>query len=153
LNHIRLLGAVATLTATLCATAGCSAETARPTAASAVPDASLTNTYWKVGTLSGASFTPADGDREPHLVLDDAGQAKGFAGCNRFFGSYERVENALRFGPLGATRMACEHAMDVEDRLLAALARVRFYEIRGDSLTLRDEAGDDLVGLEAVYLP
>jgi heat shock protein HslJ len=118
-----------------------------------VPDASLTGTYWKVVAIGGEPVELTADMREPNLVLDGSGHAKGFGGCNRFFGSFEQVENSLTLGPLGATRMACEHGMDIEDRLLAALGRVRYFEIHGDSLTLRDEAGTDLVELEAVYLP
>lgn len=119
----------------------------------AVPDASLTGTYWKVVAIEGQPVELEPDMREPHLILDGSGHAKGFGGCNRYFGSFEQVENSLTLGPLGSTRMACEHGMDIEDHLLAAFGRVRFFEIHGDSLTLRDDAGTDLVDLEAVYLP
>lgn len=49
----------------------------------------------------------------------------GFAGCNRFFGSYVHSENKLQFSPIGSTRMMCdEEKNDVEMTLFETLSKV-----------------------------
>jgi hypothetical protein len=53
----------------------------------------------------------------PTLQLATAdNRASGFAGCNRFGGTYKLSSGALEFGPLALTRMACPSGMDVDLR-------------------------------------
>jgi putative lipoprotein len=103
---------------------------------SAKPDTSLTNTYWKLVELDAQPAVLGAGGRELHMVLMSEGsRVRGFSGCNRFTGSYERNESQLRFKPLAATRMACRVGMEQEQRFLDALGSVRRFSISGDSLT------------------
>ncbi len=117
------------------------------------PDASLTDTYWKLTELDGQPASLGARGRELHLVMNgQESGVRGFSGCNQFTGSYERDDARLRFGPLVATRMACIDGMDQEQRFLAALASAMRFTISGDGLALY--SGDERLTLrfEAVYL-
>jgi putative lipoprotein len=102
------------------------------------PDVSLTDTYWKLTEIDGQAVALGAGERELHMVLTSRGGARvrGFAGCNRFTGSYQQVESQLRFKPLAATRMACLKGMEQEQLFLEALGEVVRFTINGDSLAL-----------------
>ena len=76
-------------------------------------------------------------DKAPYLELNSKkASAYGFGGCNRFFGSYETSGNSLKFGAMGATRMACPEGMDEEQELFTALGATTRYEIHGSKLML-----------------
>ena len=117
------------------------------------PDASLTNTYWKLVSVGSETYRHEGGNREPHLQLRHDGNAvTGFGGCNTYTGRFERDESTarLRFVQLVATQRACVEGMEIEARFLAALREANRYAIRGDTLRLlRDD--EDLLGFEAVY--
>ena len=65
----------------------------------------------------------------------------GFAGCNSYFGTYTLDGTALRFGPIGMTRMACAEGMGLEQQLGAALEATRSYTLTGNDLTLLGTSG------------
>lgn len=66
----------------------------------------------------------------------EVNQISGYAGCNRFFGSYEIKSDSLSFGVMASTRMACTD-MQIEDRLLTSLNNNRFrFQLNQDTLVL-----------------
>jgi heat shock protein HslJ len=68
----------------------------------------LTGVEWRVSELSGHAVVSSVNRQQPFIFFDEAKkQASGYAGCNRFFGGYELEGEALRFGPIGATKRAC----------------------------------------------
>ena len=69
------------------------------------------------------------------VLTSEGNHVRGFSGCNRFMGSYERNESQLRFTPLATTRKACREGMEQEQRFLDALGAVMRFSISGDSLT------------------
>jgi heat shock protein HslJ len=67
------------------------------------------------------------------LQLDGDGRASGKGGCNGYGGSYTLEGSTLRFGPLAATKMACETAvMDQEQVYFDLLAQVEHYAVGDD---------------------
>jgi putative lipoprotein len=101
------------------------------------PDASLTDTYWKLTEIDGQPAALGAGKRELHMVLTSEGaRVRGFSGCNRFTGSYELNGDQLRFKALAVTRMACREGMEQEQRFLEALRGVVRVTVSGDSLAL-----------------
>jgi putative lipoprotein len=89
---------------------------------------------------------PVPGGIKPSLVVEADGKVSGHAGCNGYFGSVIIDGEAMSFGNLGATRMACaEPAMSQEDRLLRALDSTRGYRLLEGNLVLLDGAGSTLV--------
>ena len=94
---------------------------------------------WRVLAIGEESVQEAT---KPTLTFDAEGKVSGLGGCNRFFGSVEFGEETLKFGPLGATRMACGETVDTQERkLLMALERVRRWSSGFDAV-LRLEAVD-----------
>lgn len=117
------------------------------------PDASLTETYWKLTRLGGQPAALGAGRRELHLVLSASGdRVRGFAGCNTFTGSYERRDSRLQIGPLASTFKACLDGMEVERQFLDALAATARYSLSGDHLEFFDAAGRPVLTFDAVYL-
>jgi len=107
-----------------------------------VPDASLTETYWKLIELDGQPAVPGAGGHELHMVLTGEGsRVRGFSGCNRFTGGYQSNSGKLTFTQLASTRMACMEGMELEQRFLDALGRTTRFSIQGDTLALY--SGDD----------
>ena len=89
----------------------------------------------------------------PEITLTlEAERISGHAGCNRYFaarGPAGERPTDLRFGPIGATRMACpEPAMSLERRYLDALGAVVGFGFAPGRLRLRwarDDARGELV--------
>lgn len=84
----------------------------------------------KSGTTVTASF--GDGDR-----------VSGSSGCNTFSGLFEVTGGDVSIGPLVSTQKMCPDAdlMSQERLYLKALQAATTFELRGDTLTLRDGDG------------
>lgn len=64
----------------------------------------------------------------------------GNAAINRYFGSFEKEGNQIKFGPSGATMMAGpENLMKAEHQYLQDLSKVTTYTLEGNTLTLKGE--------------
>jgi heat shock protein HslJ len=105
-------------------------ETARP----------LEGTYWRATELSGKPTPAQDPKREAHLVFQPGGRVSGSDGCNRITGSYQ-VSDAITFGQVGGTQMACLDTGDLERAFREALRRATRLTRGGDRLELSDAAG------------
>jgi copper homeostasis protein (lipoprotein) len=133
------------IVALLAVVAGCSrtpasSEDAALAVNTAVPQ--LKSTYWKLVTLGDTRVSAGDGQREAHIILSaTSNQASGSGGCNRMFATYTLNGDALTFGAVGATKMACPGAMETENAFLPALGRVTRWRISGQQLELLDAAG------------
>jgi heat shock protein HslJ len=98
---------------------------------------------WYLTEVGGSPVSPTADDKQPHILLDPAQkQATGFAGCNHFFGSYQLDGFSLRFGPMGATRMACpDLETGLETSLFEALENTRKWkQADGELLLLEGDA-------------
>jgi putative lipoprotein len=120
----------------------------------APPDASLTDTYWKLVSVQGAPVMVADQMREPHLVLNGQdGRFAGSGGVNRLMGGYTLTGDALTLSNAASTMMAGPpEAMAQEQAILAVLPLVRGFRITGNDLTLVDDAGAAVLQAVAVAL-
>jgi putative lipoprotein len=118
--------------------------------APARPDASLTDTYWKLTSIGADAYQHESDQDEPHLKFDaGAGTVSGQTGCNSFTGGFETSGDSLQLGNLAVTMRACISGMEIERAYLDKLGAVDRYGISGDRLTLY--AGDDpVLGFEAV---
>ena len=98
---------------------------------------------WIAEEVSGQRV--ASGVESTLLVAAD-GKVSGNAGCNGYFGSVIIDGQAMSFGNLGSTKIACpEPAMSQETRLLGALDSTRGYRLQNGVLLLLDGAGTTLV--------
>lgn len=116
----------------------------------------VVNTPWTLTQIDGkAPLNSADDSPQPlTLELSDDGRAAGFAGVNRFFGSYESTPaGELRFAALGATRMFRDDPpglMDQEQQLLATLGEIDSFRIQNGKLVLLSAGKKSLVFLPVV---
>ena len=95
-------------------------------------------TQWDLLTGGGVDWTAF------HVTLGfQDGRAGGRAPVNRYFGMCrEEPGGRLQMGPFGMTMMAGPpEAMAAETAFMALLEGVRRFDLEGDRLTLRDEAG------------
>jgi putative lipoprotein len=117
------------------------------------PLAELANTYWKLVSLNETGVVMAEGqDREAFLQLrEDDKSVQGFAGCNRFTGTYSVNGNDLDFGPLATTRKACPAGMDTEAAFLQVLDGTAYFSIHEETLTLLNGRKKPVARLVAVY--
>ena len=125
-----------------------------PASQPAKPDASLTDTYWKLTEVNGQPVTVTDGMREPNLVLQrQDSRFAGSGGVNRLMGGYTLDGDSLTFSNAASTMMAGPpDAMAQEQAIVAALPNVRGYAIDGEHLTLLGDAGKPVFKAVAVAL-
>jgi heat shock protein HslJ len=89
-----------------------------------------------------------DGAGARFVSFAGSGRLFGFAGCNRFTGSFEQHDGHLAISPLAVTRMACApDAMAKETQFLEMLAKARGVKVDHTLLLFLDEAG---AGLQAL---
>ena len=106
-------------------------------------------TYWKATELVGKPVPPASRNREAHLVFEQDGRMAGADGCNRITGTYERTAEAIKFGPLVSTRMACVDTGEIERAFREALQKTGRWKIVGNELELSDIGGSRLARFDA----
>ena len=105
--------------------------------------AGIEGTQWYLLEVGGSPISPMANDKQPHIMLDPTRQqAKGFSGCNNFFGSYELDGASLKFGPVGAMRMACpDLEMSLETEIFKALDLTRAWKTQGGGLLFLSDNG------------
>ena len=128
---------------------GCSDEERQKSSKS---EASLTNSYWKLKSVSGKPIPrPEVNIREAHIVLQDKGVIQGSSGCNRMNGHYTLKENLLKLdGTMMMSRMFCKES--IEPSFIKALQSMQSYKIEGEKLNIFDDKGKKLAEFETVYL-
>jgi len=107
------------------------------------PDAvGMEGIQWYLVEVAGSAVSQMAGDKQPYILLDAAQKrASGFSGCNNFFSSYERDGESLKFGPVGATRMACpDLEMGLETEVSKALDQTRAWKIKDGELLFLDDS-------------
>ena len=63
-----------------------------------------------------------DAERQPRFTLNVDNTVFGHGGCNTFSGTFNiEGENQIRFSQMGATRMYCMDAMEIEDKFFRVL--------------------------------
>jgi heat shock protein HslJ len=109
----------------------------------ATPDQPLEGTRWVLdGIVSGDAVSSVPAGVTAAIQIS-GGRVDVEAGCNRGGGSVEVTPDALGFGPLVLTKMACDAGPSaVEAAVVAVLTGAVGYTIDADTLTLdADEAG------------
>jgi heat shock protein HslJ len=104
---------------------------ALPGAPGAAP---LVGSEWRLEDLGGRGVL----DRvQATLAFPEAGRVAGNSSCNRFFGSYTRMQDRIALGQLAGTRMACAPAVDEQEtRYLDALQKAQRLEVRGTTMLM-----------------
>ncbi len=92
----------------------------------------LAGSAWRLEDLGGAELVEGS---SATLEFPEEGRVAGNASCNRFFGSVEISGDALRFGAMGSTRMACAEAVNrQESAYLKALEGAERFQRDGSTL-------------------
>ncbi len=109
----------------------------------------------KVQDLAGTSWSlrsAESGGSTPTLEFDQEGRLSGSTGCNRFAGTYTQDGSKLRIQLGPVTKAACtsKDLQSQEERILAALPKVRTVEQSGRNITLADGDDQDLLSYSAV---
>ena len=99
--------------------------------------------------LAGSAWEPVEIDAEAFATAGDAfvrfeqeGAVFGNGGCNNFRGRYLVNGEAILFGPLATTRMACPDDIGQKEFLfLQTLDKARGFARAETALTLSDAAG------------
>ena len=94
----------------------------------------LEGTYWKAVELAGMPVPSEDPTREAHLLFQAAGRVSGSDGCNRITGSYELKGDAITFGQMAGTQMACLNTAEIERPFREALKGATRLTVVGDRL-------------------
>ena len=129
-------------------------NTSENTSQETTPNATITETYWKLTTLEGQPVKMGKNqEREIHFILkkEDA-RITGFAGCNTINGGYDLEEgNRIRFTQVAVTMMACPDEEVNEADVLKVFNLTDNYTINGDTLSLNVGRRAPLAIFEAVY--
>jgi len=115
----------------------------RETAGPGPEAAGIEGIQWYLLEVAGSTISPMADDKQPHILLDPARkQATGFSGCNNFFGGYELDGSSLKFGPVGATRMACpDLETGLETEVFKTLDQTRAWETKEEELLFLNDSG------------
>jgi putative lipoprotein len=103
-----------------------------PTSAAAKGD--LEGTLWELEDLSGDGVVSGT-----HVTLDfsEKGRATGNGSCNRYFSTVEMSGSSIRFGAVGATRMACATAVSLQEvKYFEALEAAHRFTIEDNTLSI-----------------
>ena len=124
---------------------GCGGEDSTPSASTGGTE--LVGTQW---VLDVSAFGVSGAGSVNSWIAFARGSVSGNDGCNAFSGSYEVDGSKLMVGPLAGTKKACSGpAEEVSREVTTALARVRAYEIRADTLRMKDAGGQTVLSYVA----
>ena len=109
----------------------------------------LEDALWKLNRLNDAPLALKPKQPVPHLTLNSLDHnVNGHSGCNLLTGHYRLDDTRLEFGKMATTRRACMPGMEIEQRFLAALERVKAWRLDGLKLELLDANGKPIARFE-----
>ena len=108
------------------------------------PEADLDGTSWTLEMYGGEPLIAGTAMTAEFA----AGEIRGSASCNQYFGSYEISGDQITLEGLGWTEMACmdpEGIMQQESAIMAMLSKATSYRIEGGKLYFQVNGGEELV--------
>ncbi len=107
------------------------------------PPAEPFDQTWTLVEIEGA---PVAAPGRTTLLVARDGKVSGEGGCNRYSGRAETSEDGVVFGPLLATKRACEPDVTRQEvRLFEGLRRTAAWRVENGMLTLLDAEGRALL--------
>jgi len=103
----------------------------------------LEETVWVLESINGEPALP-----DVEVILEFSGiRLKGYTGCNRYEGPYERSDYELDIDEVAITEQDCPQKtiMEQERRYEDMLWDVTTYVIENDTLTLKTDSGETLI--------
>lgn len=116
-------------------------------------DKKLQNTSWKLLNMDGKDVSKLISKNENNITLSfNENGINGNSGINNYFGDYEIVNNNIKVGPLGSTKMAGpENLMRVEREFLELLENSKKVKLSDQkTLVLTTDKGKTLT-FEKIY--
>jgi heat shock protein HslJ len=103
----------------------------------------LEDTLWKLVSYANSEGELASVLPDHEITVEfEGGRVAGNAGCNNYFGAYDVSGDRLTLGPIGATVMACEDAVNKQEgEYLGALENAVSYEVMSDRLQITNPEG------------
>ncbi len=105
----------------------------------------LSDKNFHLKSINGEPVKMSPGSLEKtYITFDDQEKRfSGFAGCNRFFGKYETINDTIWFGMVAATKMACSD-LEAEQKFLSAIGEKKLQIspsdnnliMKGENITL-----------------
>ena len=105
----------------------------------------LEESQWQLLDIGGQ---PVDfGLQAPTARFQSDGKLQGTAGCNSYFTTYQVKNGLLTLQMIARTEMACPPAnqMDLEDRFIKALGKIKGFQAHNQQLQLMNAAGEVLL--------
>ncbi len=112
------------------------------------PQADLIDVHWRAVELSGMAVPALPDKREAYLVFGSDGRLSGSDGCNRVTGTYKLKGDAVTFGQMASTQMACIDTPEIERRFHGALKGTGHWRIEGGRLQFYGATGKPLAVFE-----
>ena len=109
----------------------------------------LEGVRWRAIELGGKPLPSQNPNRDAHLLFEAGGRMSGSDGCNRMTGNYKRDGEALTFGQMAMTQMACADAEDIQRSFREAMKAATRFTVAGDRLELFDAAGTRVAAFSA----
>lgn len=107
--------------------------------------APLSGPTWRLSAFNTGNALLSNSTMENITALfDNNGKIQGFAGCNRYFGSYQSRDQRIEISALATTRKHCatpSDAMQTETLFISLLGNAVRFDISGNRLTLFDAKG------------
>jgi heat shock protein HslJ len=118
-------------------------------AANSIPTvAELSANAWRPSHIGKMSLAA---DTDLYVQFEPGGEYGGYAGCNRFFGSYQLNGNTINIEPAGVTRMACPPPkMSFEMSFIEALQSANTVARAGSRIALRNDKGKATARFDAI---
>lgn len=134
------------LLASLLLLGACATEPTVPPPATGPATSYLADTKWR---------RIDDTNANPHGATMEfsADRASGYTGCNRWFASVTHNGEAIHFGQIGMTRMACQTGMqrDTERNFVTAIEAARYAHYDQDALVLLDAQQNQVARFDRDY--
>lgn len=110
--------------------------------APADPIVALVNKQWQLSMLGEQAITAEVTKQVPYLTFNkDDSNLVGFAGCNRFRGSYAAVGDSVSLTQLSTTKKMCFQQMNLETQFLTLLSATDNFKVTDQVLTLYSISG------------
>lgn len=134
----------------LCSIIVLSALTACAQSTSEKIPATIVDIQWHLTGINGAAPVLAEDAVAPTLQLSSSdARAQGSGGCNRYSGTYTLDGDALAFGLMMQTKMACADAVNqLEQQFQLALSKVATQRSVDGALELLDGGGNVVMALQ-----
>ena len=113
----------------------------------------LEGTSWRAIEIAGKPTPTQDPKREVHLLFHPEGRVSGSDGCNSIMGSYQLKGDAVTFGQIASTLMACRNTGGIEHAFRDALESATRLTLTGDRMELSDSTGKRVAAFRAGAQP